>query len=71
MRLVRSALAFILAALALAAVAREYTSTEYREVSTGFYATARLHGDTSGLLVSDRRTAESQYSAWVKVEEVP
>lgn len=101
---------------------REYTSTEYREVSTGFYATARLHGDTvrlevsprqqrlrntatgpvvetagvvstidgrlgewmpigavqqsgggdtSGLLVWGRRTVASQYSAWVKVEEVP
>ena len=100
----------------------EYTSTEYREVSTGFYATARLHGDsvtlevsprqqrlrstpsgtvvetagvistisgrlgewlpigavqesgggdTSGLLVWGRRTTESQYSAWVKVDEVP
>ncbi len=101
---------------------REYTSTEYHEVSTGFYATARLHGDTvrleisprqqrlrgtaagtvvatagvvstisgrlgewlpigavqdsgtgdtSGLLVWGRRTTESRYSAWVKVEEVP
>ena len=100
----------------------EYRSTEYRDVSTGFYATARLHGDsvtlevsprqqrlrsaapatvvetagvvstmsgrlgewlpigavqesgggdTSGLLVWGRRTAESQYSAWVKVDEVP
>ena len=100
----------------------EYRSTEYRDVSTGFYATARLQGDSvtlevsprhqrlrssapgtvvetagivstvtgrlgewmpigavqesggddiSGLLVWGRRTAESQYSAWVKVEEVP
>jgi len=100
----------------------EYTSTGYREVSTGFYATARLHGDvvtlevsprqqrlrsaasgtvvetagvvstisgrlgewlpigavqdggggdTSGLLLWGRRTSASQYSAWVKVEEVP
>lgn len=100
----------------------EYTSTEYREVSTGFYATVRLHdesvtleisprqqrlgrtasgtvvetagvvstisgrlgewlpigavqesgGDnTSGLLVWGRRTVASQYSAWVKVDEVP
>lgn len=100
----------------------EYRSTEYREVSTGFYATARLQGetvtlevsprqqrprsaapgtvvetasivstisgrlgewlpigavqesgggDTSGLLVWGRRTADSQYSAWVKVDEVP
>lgn len=101
---------------------REYATTEYREVSTGFYATVRLHGDlvtlevsprqqrlgsaatghvvetagvvstiggrlgewlpigavqeagggnTSGLLVWGRRTAGSQYSAWVKVDEVP
>lgn len=100
----------------------EYTSTEYREVSTGFYATVRLHGETvtlevsprqqrlhgaspapvietaglvstvsgplgewiplgavqetggantTGLLVWGRRTAESRYSAWVKVDEVP
>jgi type II secretory pathway component GspD/PulD (secretin) len=100
----------------------EYTSTEYREVSTGFYATVRLRGETvtlevsprqqrlrgaapapvietaglvstvsgplgewiplgavretgagntTGLLVWGRRTAESRYSAWVKVEEVP
>lgn len=99
-----------------------YTSTEYRDVSTGFYATVRLHGeavtlevsprqqrlrgaagapvvetaglvstvsgplgewiplgavqeagsgDTNGLLVWGRRSAESQYSAWVKVDEVP
>jgi type II secretory pathway component GspD/PulD (secretin) len=99
-----------------------YTSTEYRDVSTGFYATVRLRGetvtlevsprqqrlrgaatapvvqtaglvstvsgplgewiplgavqeagsgDTSGLLVWGRRSAESQYSAWVKVDEVP
>jgi len=99
-----------------------YASTEYRDVSTGFYATVRLHGetvtlevsprqqrlrgaatapvvqtaalvstvsgplgewiplgavqeagsrDTSGLLVWGRRSAESQYSAWVKVDEVP
>jgi len=101
---------------------REYTSTEYHEVSTGFYATVRLHGDTVtlevsprqqrlrgpagapvvetsglvskvsgplgewiplgavqeagsgdtvGLLVWGRRTAESQYSAWIRVDEVP
>lgn len=101
---------------------REYTATEYREVSTGFYATARVHGDivtievaprqqrlgnaahgtvvetagivstitgrlgewlpigavqqdgdgsASGLLLWGRRTAGSQYSAWVKVEEIP
>ena len=100
----------------------EYRSTEYRDVSTGFYATARLQGETvtlevsprqqrlrsaahgtvvdaagvvstlsgrlgewlpigavqesgggdaSGLLVWGRRTAESQYSVWVKVDEVP
>ena len=100
----------------------EYRSTEYGDVSTGFYATARLQGDTvtlevsprqqrlrgaapgtvvetagvvstingrlgewlpigavqqsgggdtSGLLVWGRRTAASQYSAWVKVDEVP
>lgn len=99
-----------------------YTSTEFRDVSTGFYATVRLHGetvtlevsprqqrlsgaatapvvetaglvstvsgplgewialgavqeagsaDTRGLLVWGRRGAESQYSAWVKVDEVP
>lgn len=99
-----------------------YTSTEYRDVSTGFYATVRLHGETvtlevsprqqrlrgvasapvvqtaglvstvsgllgdwiplgavqetgdgdaSGLLLWGRRTADSQYSAWVKVDEVP
>ena len=98
------------------------TSTEYRDVSTGFYATVRLSGnrvtldlsprrqrvrgtaqgavietagsattvsgplgewlelgavretgggEATGLLVWSRRTAESQYSAWVKVEEVP
>jgi hypothetical protein len=28
-------------------------------------------GATSGLLVWGRRTGESQYSAWVKVEEIP
>jgi hypothetical protein len=101
---------------------QEYTSTQYREVSTGFYATVRLRGETvtlevsprqqrlrgaapapvietaglvstvsgplgewiplgavqetgagntTGLLVWGRRTAESRYSAWVKVEEVP
>lgn len=100
----------------------EYTSTEYREVSTGFYATVRLHGEmvtlevsprqqrlraaatapvvetaalvstvsgplgewiplgavqqagggeTTGLLLWGRHSAESQYSAWVKVDEVP
>jgi type II secretory pathway component GspD/PulD (secretin) len=100
----------------------ESRSTEYRDVSTGFYATARLQGetvmlevsprqqrlrstapgtvvetagvvstitgrlgewlpigavqdggggDTSGLMVWGRRTTESQYSAWVKVEEIP
>ncbi len=100
----------------------EYSSTEYRDVSTGFYATVRLRdetvtlevspqqqrlrgaatapvietaglvstvsgpigewiplgavheagsGDTTGLLVWGRRSAESQYSAWVKVDEVP
>jgi hypothetical protein len=98
------------------------TSTEMREVSTGFYATVRLHGervtlevsprqqrlrgastapvietaglvstiggslgewialgavqeaasgDTAGLLVWGRRSAESQYSAWVRVDEIP
>lgn len=101
---------------------QEYTSTQYREVSTGFYATVRLRGETvtlevsprqqrlrgaapapvietaglvstvsgplgewiplgavretgagntTGLLVWGRLTAESRYSAWVKVEEVP
>jgi hypothetical protein len=101
---------------------QEYTSTQYREVSTVFYATVRLRGETvtlevsprqqrlrgaapapvietaglvstvsgplgewiplgavqetgagntTGLLVWGRRTAESRYSAWVKVEEVP
>jgi hypothetical protein len=100
----------------------EYTSTEYREVSTGFYATVRLRGETvtlevsprqqrlrgaaparvietgglvstvsgplgewiplgaveetgtgstTGLLLWGRRTAESRYTAWVKVDEVP
>jgi type II secretory pathway component GspD/PulD (secretin) len=99
-----------------------YPSTEYREVSTGFYATVRLSGEyvtleisprqqrlsstrmgpvvetagsasvasgrlgewielgavaassggtSSGLLVWGRHTSESQYSAWVKVEEIP
>jgi hypothetical protein len=98
------------------------TSTGYRDVSTGFYATVRLSGnrvtldlsprqqhlratadgpvietaggattvsgrlgewlalgavresgggEATGLLLWSRRTAESQYSAWVKVEEVP
>jgi len=98
------------------------TSTEYRDVSTGFYATVRVSGDlvtlevaprqqrlrgtaygpvvetagsvatvsgplgqwlelgavrdtgasdATGLLVWGRRTSESQYSAWVKVEEIP
>jgi hypothetical protein len=28
-------------------------------------------GDTTGLLVWGRRTAASQYSAWVRVDEVP
>jgi hypothetical protein len=96
-------------------------STTFRDVSTGFYATARLNGDTvtlvisprqqsydrtrggtihtagtdstitarlgewvqlgavresgsasdSGLLVWGRRSAESQYSAWLKVDELP
>jgi type II secretory pathway component GspD/PulD (secretin) len=100
----------------------EYTSTEFRDVSTGFYATVRLRGetvtlevsprqqrlrgastapvvetaglvstvsgplgewiplgavqetgggDTTGLLVWGRRSAESRYSAWVKVDEIP
>jgi hypothetical protein len=100
----------------------EHTSIEYRDVSTGFYATVHLHGETvtlevsprqqrlrgaspapvietaglvstvsgplgewiplgavqesgggntTGLLVWGRRTAESRYSAWVKVDEVP
>lgn len=99
----------------------EYTSSEIRDVSTGFYATVRLQGetatlevsprqqrlrgsatapvvetaglvstvsgplgewiplgavqetgggDTTGLLVWGRRSAQSQYSAWVKVDEV-
>lgn len=98
------------------------TSTSYRDVSTGFYATARVSGDlvtleisprqqeyrraasagyiqtrgadsvvtgrlgewiplgavresaggsSSGLLVWGRRTGTTEYSAWVKVEEVP
>lgn len=96
-------------------------STEFRDVSTGFYATPRVSGDrvileisprqqrqrsarggvvetsgatttvsgrlgdwielgavsgsdasaTGGLLVWGRRTGSSEYSAWVKVEEVP
>ncbi len=96
-------------------------STTFRDVSTGFYATARLNGDTvtlvisprqqsydrarggtihtagtdstvtarlgewvelgavresgsasdSGLLVWGRRYAQSQYSAWLKVDELP
>lgn len=101
---------------------REYTTIEYRQVSTGFYATVRVQGDSvtlemsprqqrlrsaasgtvietagvvstisgrlgewlpigavqqggggenGGLLVWGRRTAESRYSAWVKVDEVP
>lgn len=100
----------------------KYTSTEFRDVSTGFYATVRLHGETvtldvsprqqrlrgasttpvidtaglastisgplgewiplgavqeggsgttTGLLVWGRRSAVSQYSAWVKVDEIP
>jgi hypothetical protein len=100
----------------------EHTSTEYRELSTGFYATVRLRGETvtlevsprqqrlagaapapvietaglvstvsgplgewiplgavqqagsgetTGLLLWGRHSAESQYSAWVKVDEVP
>ncbi len=100
----------------------EQTSTEYRDVSTGFFATVRLRGatvtlevsprqqrlrgpmpapvietaglvstvsgplgewiplgavqeagsgNTTGLLVWGRRTADSRYSAWVKVDEVP
>ena len=33
----------------------EYRSTEYRDVSTGFYATARLQGDSVTLEVSPRQ----------------
>ena len=96
-------------------------STEFRDVSTGFFATPRVNGDrvvleisprqqrqrsgrggvvetsgatttvsgrlgdwielgaeresdssaTGGLLVWGRRTASSEYSAWVRVEEIP
>ncbi len=96
-------------------------STTFRDVSTGFYATARVNGDTvtisisprqqsydpalggtirtagadstinarlgewvelgavresgsgadGGLLVWGRRTAQSQYTTWIKVEEAP
>jgi len=100
----------------------EYSSTGYRDVSTGFYATVRLNGEfvtlevsprqqrlrsstagpvietagssatvrgrlgewiplgavdesaaasSSGLLVRGHRSETSQYTTWVKVEEVP
>jgi hypothetical protein len=33
--------------------------------------TGASSGETTGLLVWGRRTAASQYSAWVRVDEVP